>query len=68
MIEAQASKTVLKIRCKSFLVYLGAKDIVLGIIAIRRLAPKSLASCSDNLLSDLGAREKSEGVTEECFL
>ena len=57
-----ASKTVLKIRCKSSLEYLGTSVTVVGTTGIGSFTPESLASCSKN--SNLGVEDKSGGATE----
>ena len=53
-VGVQAFKTVLRIRCKLFLIYLGISVIAAG--------PKSLAGCLQN--SDLGGGEESGRTTE----
>ena len=66
--RARASRTALKIRCKSFSEYLGTLVAVGEMLATRGFIPKSLAGWSDNLASDLRGGEKLgraiEGVTE----
>ena len=60
---AQASKTVLKIRCKSSLEYLKTSVVVVGVTVMEDFAPKNQASCLKN--SDLGDREESRGASKE---
>ena len=55
--EAQASRTALKIYCKSFLECFGTL-----VTAARDFGPRSLSGCSENF--DLEDREEPEGVTE----
>lgn len=68
VVRARVSKTVLKILCKSFSVYLAIEDIAAGIIARRKLGPESLASLLNILSSDLKSGEKSKKATEGHFL
>lgn len=64
IIGVQASKTALKIYYKSSLIYLGIRGIVIGIIAIKKSAPGSLANWLDNLSYNSWSREESKKVTE----
>ena len=71
---AKASKTALKICCKSFSEYLKTLVVATGALA-RDFIPNSLAGWSDNLSPDLKGEEESgratkgakEGATGACF-
>lgn len=65
MLAAQASRTILKICCKFFLVYLKTEGVVVGIIAIRKLGPKDAAGWSDILLPNSKGEKESRRVTQE---
>lgn len=67
MVETQASKTVLKICCKSFLVYLGARDTVSETIAMERFVSWGPADWLDKLLSDSRNGKKSGRDTIDIF-
>ena len=58
---------VLRIRYKSFLVYLGIMGAVARITATRRFALRGPVGWSDKSLSDSGIGEKSKRVTEGRF-
>ena len=62
---AQASRTALKIYCKSFLEYLGISIAVAGAIAMGSFVLEGSAGCLEN--SNLGDREESEEITEEAM-
>ena len=68
MMRAQASKTVLKIYCKSFLVYLGTGNAMAKIIVIGRFAFKDSAGWLDNLSFDSRGGKKSKRATKRHFL
>ena len=61
---AQASRTALKIFCKSFLEYLGILLAVTRASAKRSFVLEGLTGWSDHLLSNLGGGEKSKGATK----
>ena len=66
MVGAQASRTVLKIRYKSFLVYLKTAEVVGGTIRMGSFASRGPIGWLDNLFPDSeGDREKSERAIEK---
>lgn len=65
MVRAQASRTVLRIRYKSFSIYLGIKGIVAGMKAIERFTPKDSADWLNNSSFDSKSGKKSKRVMEE---
>ena len=68
MIGAQASRIVLKICCKSFLVYLEIEGVVLGITTMEKYAPRGPAGRLNNSSPHLGDKKESERVTKRRFL
>lgn len=68
VIGARASKTVLRIRCKFSLIYLGIAGIMAETIAIGRFAFKGSTGWSNNSSPNLGGREESKKATKERFL
>ena len=64
VVGAQASKMVLKMRCKSFMVYLGTGSVAAGTTATGKFALRGPASYSNIPLSDSGVEEKLKGATE----
>ena len=61
---AQASKTVLRILCKSFSEYLNTFVVVIGATAMRGFISKGPTGYSDNLSPNLKDEEESEKVTK----
>ena len=61
---AQASRTALKILCKSFLEYLGTLVVAIDVTAMGGFVSEALAGWLDNLSPDSGSREQSERATE----
>ena len=68
MVRAWAYKKILKIYYKSSLVYLGMRNIAIGITAIGRYGPRYLASWLDNLSSKSRGEKESRKATKRCFL
>lgn len=68
MVEVQGFKTVLKIRYKSFLVYLGTRGKLTNITVIKRFAFKVLAGKLDNLSFGSEGKKELEKVTKGRFL
>ena len=64
----QASKTVLKIWCKSSLVYLSIARGVVGMTTTGRFIPGSLSGWLNNLSPDLRDEEESRKAIEGCSL
>ena len=60
---AQASRTALKILCKSSLEYLGT-PVAVGALAMGGFVPEGLAGWSDNLSPDSKDGEESGGATK----
>ena len=68
MVRTYASKTVLDIYCKSFLIYLGMKSPTIRIIAIRIFIFKGLASLLDKLLFNSEDNKKLKSVIKKHFM
>ena len=65
MVEAKTSRIVLKIRYKSFLIYLEIAEAAVGTTKTESFILRNPVGWSDNLSSDLGGSgEKLERVTE----
>lgn len=65
MVRAWASRIVLKVHYKSFLIYLKIAEVATEMTKMGRFAFRGPASLSEN--SDLGSREKSKRATERHF-
>ena len=64
MVGAQAFRTVLKICCKSFLVYLGTTRVAIRIKVMERFAFEGPADWFDNFES--GGEKESKKTSKEC--
>ena len=67
MVGTWTSRTVLKIRCKFFSLYLMIARAVAGTLRMENFTSWNLAGWSNNLSSDLGDGEKLKRVTKEHF-
>lgn len=68
MTKGWTSKIILRICCKSSLIYLEIEGVVAKIIAKRRLAPRALMGWLNNLLSDSEDRKEFKRAKKRRFL
>lgn len=68
MLEAQVCKIILKICCKSSLVYLKIKNPIAKTIIIRKFALNDLIDWSDNLSSNLRGGDNLKRAIKRSFL